>query len=223
MSHQHGGRHRAHAAGHRGDGIHDGRGRVKVRIAYDGVFFRVPVGGHVDDRLTGPDMGRRQAPRRTRRRYEDVRLTGDGGQIGGSGVAHRHRGVPRQQQHGRGPTHHRRAPDDHRPLPGAIDAVVIQQHRHRLRRAGSKALRAAQIHSRGGRIRHAVHVLFRQEPAADRRLRLPQVGRQGPQQQAPMDGCIAVDGVDGSQQLLRRHVPRQGADLHVHAAQRAPL
>ena len=96
---------------------------------------------------------------------------------------------------------------------------MLQQHRHRLRRAGGEAQRPAQIHTGGGGAGHAIHILFRQQPVTDLRLRVPQMGRQGPQQQTSVDGAVCVDSIDGVQQLLPRCRIRQGTDLDLYAAQ----
>ena len=57
------------------------------------------------DRIT--DSMQKTIDETARRRHQKVRLSRDAGQIAGGGVAHRHRGIPRQQQHGGGPAHHR--------------------------------------------------------------------------------------------------------------------
>ena len=55
MAHQHRGGHRAHTAGHRGDGLHNGFCLIKTDIATELALF-VDVDAHIHDDLTGPQM-----------------------------------------------------------------------------------------------------------------------------------------------------------------------
>ena len=58
---------------------------------------------------------------------QDVGLAGDGGEVGGAGVADRDRAVLPQQQAGHRLADDGAAPDDHRPAAGEGDAVALEQ------------------------------------------------------------------------------------------------
>ena len=79
----------AYTAGNGGDGIHDGGYLVKLGIAGDGALAAlgvglvlVPVDGHINDHLTGPDVVGGQRVQHTGGGDDDVSALADFGGVG---------------------------------------------------------------------------------------------------------------------------------------------
>jgi hypothetical protein len=96
--------------------------------------------------------------------HEHLGLSGDSGEIPGTGVADSNRGVPVEQQvrhrlaDHRGPSHHDRVP------PGQRDLVMVEEREHRLRGGRRERGQAGHQPAERDRVR-AVHVLGRVDNA----------------------------------------------------------
>ena len=73
-----------------------------------------------------------------------------------------------------------------------------------------------------GQIRHAVHILFREQTVADLILGLPQTAAQRAQHEAAVHAGIGIDPVDDGQDLFFGGLLRQKEFLHVHPHQGGP-
>ena len=138
-----GDRHRAGAAGHRGDRTCDGLHGVEVDVADDAVGSSRHA--DVDHRGAGLDVIRGDHVRLPGGTDDDVRLAAQLAQIAGSAVRERHRRVgalAREQQRQR-QSDERAPPDDHCTPARRRDAVALQQPHHAERRAADEAGHAA--------------------------------------------------------------------------------
>ena len=209
MGHQHRGGNSPYAAGHRRDGIHDGRHRRKVRVAADG--GTVPVHGHIQHGLAWSDMGGGQAVDRTGGGDDNIRLAGQRRRIRCLCMANGDGGVLPQEQHGHRTAYHRGTADDHCVPAAGGNAVVVQQRHAGLGGAGGETSPLSGEHGGSALGRHAVHVLVRCQAGTEGALLPSQMGRQRPQQQASVNGRVTVDGVDSCRHHIGGGIRGQGA------------
>ena len=135
MSHQHRGGHRAHTAGHRGDGLHNGFCLIKTDIAAELALF-VDVDAHIHHDLTFPQaIGPNGSPP-AHGDHQHIGLPAEGGQVPGAGIAEGHSGIFAIQHHGGRLAHHQAAAHHHGPLAGQRHVVIFQNLKAGLGRAG---------------------------------------------------------------------------------------
>ena len=115
----------------------------------------------------------------------------------------------RQQHHGHGLAHHQAAADDHCPLALGVDAVVVENFHTGLGGTGGEAQIFSGKDAGVGQIRHAVHILFREQTVADLILGLPQTAAQRAQHEAAVYAGIGIDPVDDGQNLFFGGLLRQ--------------
>ena len=103
MADEHAGGNAAHAAGHRGDSVHDGLHFFIDRVSRNGAqatfgigLFFIPVDGYVYYLLSGPYIRLGQAAQLTGGGNAYIRLAGNGGGVHRLGMADGDGGVFRQ-------------------------------------------------------------------------------------------------------------------------------
>ena len=137
-------------------------------------------------------------------------------------VAYCDRGVAGEEQLGHGLADDQAPADDHRPLSGAVNAVVVEYPGAALGCAGAEAPPAAGKHPGEGDVGYSVHILGRVQRGADGGV--VDVPGQGTEDEYPVDGLIPAQGADGVNKLRLAHVlgqydaprlyPHSGATLH---------
>jgi hypothetical protein len=204
---QHGDGHRADAAGNRRDCGRLLGHRVEVDVAHEPIVGA--VGAHVDDHSALADHVRRHELGDARRRDEHVRPPADLRQVARLRVAHRHRGVARQQQRCEWPPHQLRAADHDRLGAAQLHAFGVEQLHHARRRARHEPIAALDQAARvdGG---EAVDVL-RWVDQVDHRVRIDALR----QRQLQQDAADRLVGVERREQLGKLGLRRVGRQLVV--------
>ena len=196
-------RHRADAAGHGRDGLHDRLHLGEAGIAAE-IAVRTDVDAHVQHDLARADALRADHAGLTGGDDEDIRLAADGGQIFAAAVADGHGRVLGEQQQGDRLADDEAAADHDHAL--ALDGHVIMLEQRHAGRGGAGRIAAVGAGvDRGERaVGDAVHILSRVEGAAGG-LVVEVLGQRAEHQNA-VNTLVLVERTDVVHQLLLARV-----------------
>ena len=203
MAREDGRRHRADAAGHGRDGLHDRLHLGEAGVAAE-IAVRADVDAHVQHDLARADALCADHAGLTGSDHENVRLTADGGQIFAAAVADGHSRVLGEQQQGDRLADDEAAADHDHAL--ALDGHVIMLEQRHAGRGGAGRIAAVGAGvDRGERaIGDAVHILSRVEGAAGG-LVVEVLGQRAEHQNA-VNALVLVERTDVVHQLLLARV-----------------
>ena len=166
---------------------------------HDGLAFAQAVGTHRAHLAHG--------------HHHYVRFPAEGGQVLGAGVAEGHGGILAVQHHGGRLAHHQAAAHHHGALAGEGNAIILQNFKTRLCRAGRIAEIGIREHTGQRTVRNAVDVLFRGKGRAHGAV-VELLGQRA-EQKAPVDGVIGVHFGDDLQQVVLRGIGGQQELLYL--------